>query len=549
MSFKIGISMDSLDALSNWQERILDAILNTEGTELFIISISGKSEKVTQGKSVSGNMFSGKSIAMGVLSLQRKIESVLFFKEPKSATKLQSSGVLSKSDTLTISSLSNSGVLMFTENEREIIKEQGIDLLINFTTLDISREDSPLFTHGIWDFLFCDVNQSKRGPIGFYEVIEKQEGIGFALLCTSLKSEGKQVIDAGFFNRGWSVVKTEITVKEAAVSVISKNIKLLKRDKIINNPSVSAPVYEHKRPTLFSVLKYCYSFYFMIGVKISDRVLDKIGIRSEKWSIFLGQGIFMDTLGRDEEPFEMPNDEFWADPFLFDHKGQRYVFFENYSYLTKRGKISCGLLKEDKLVNVTDVLAVDYHLSFPFIFEEEGDVFLMPESSENKRLEIYRAVDFPTKWELYTTAFEGEAVADAFFYNDNENQKWLFLNKQVSSASPMDSELYIYKVDSIRLKNLQSHAQNPVIIDSRTARNGGALFTHNGKLYRPSQRNIDGIYGRALNLNEILTLNINEYKESTAEVVKPTFDKGLMAMHHLHQSGAYYIFDAAYRRK
>jgi hypothetical protein len=345
------------------------------------------------------------------------------------------------------------------------------------------------------------------------------------------------------------MAKTETTVQEAAVSVIIKNILSLVRNKIMPDRVESISVSAYKRPSLLSVLAYCYSFYFTVGIKISDRFVDKIGIRSEKWSIFLGEGIFMDSLITDPKPLKMPNDEFWADPFLFEHKGNRYVFFENYSYLTKRGKISCAVIKENTIGTIMDVLDMDYHLSFPFIWEENGEVFLMPETSENKRLEIYKSVTFPTKWELYTTAFEGEAIADAFFYNDQDNQKWLFLNKQVSPTSPMDSELYIYKTDSIKLKNLQPHTQNPVIIDSRVARNGGALFTHNGKLYRPSQRNVDGIYGRALNLNEIETLTIHEYKEKTVKVIKPTFDKKLMAMHHLHQLGGHYVFDAAYRRK
>lgn len=64
------------------------------------------------------------------------------------------------------------------------------------------------------------------------------------------------------------------------------------------------------------------------------------GKRSEKWSIFLGEAIFMDTVLSAPKPCKIPKDEFWADPFLFEYQGKRYVFFENYSYVTKRGKIS-----------------------------------------------------------------------------------------------------------------------------------------------------------------------------------------------------------------
>lgn len=549
MRFKIGIAINRLDALSNWQLRILYEIINTHGTELFVLSVVDNSKKKLGRVSLLKNLVSGNLLSNGLLNVQRQIESSVFFKKPNRKGSVEITTLLDRVESITISLLSKAEIFSFTEETTGVIKERQIDLLLDFTDLDISEENSSLFTYGIWNLLFSDAKLKKRGPIGFYEVTEKHEGIGFTLIGTNYRSKERKVIDTAYFNRGWSMVKTETTVQEAAVSVVIKNIKSLIRNKIMPDTLESVSVSAHKNPSLLSVLAYCYAFYFTVGIKISDRVVDKIGIRSEKWSIFLGEGIFMDCLIANPEPLKMPNDEFWADPFLFEHKGNRYVFFENYSYRTKRGKISCAVIKGDALGPIIDVLDLDYHLSFPFIWEENGEVFLMPETSENKRLEIYKAVKFPTKWELYTTAFEGEAVADAFFYNDEDNQKWLFLNKQVCPASPMDSELYIYKTDSIKLKNLQPHAQNPVIIDSRVARNGGPLFTNNGKVYRPSQRNIDGIYGRALNLNEIETLNINEYKEKTVKVVTPSFDKGLMAMHHLHQFGKHYVFDAAYRRK
>ena len=50
-----------------------------------------------------------------------------------------------------------------------------------------------------------------------------------------------------------------------------------------------------------------------------------------------------------------------------------------------------------------------------------------------------------------STAFEGEQVADAFFYNDEYKQKWLFLNK-FTDVIPASNELYIYKVDCFDMR-------------------------------------------------------------------------------------------------
>jgi len=93
------------------------------------------------------------------------------------------------------------------------------------------------------------------------------------------------------------------------------------------------------------------------------------------------------------------------------------------------------------------------------------------------------------------------------------------------------------------------HKLNPVLIDARVARNGGSIFEHNNQLFRPSQRNVDGVYGRALNINRIDKLTIDEYVETTVQIIEPNFDKKLMGLHHLHQCNGKFVFDAAYYSK
>ncbi len=249
------------------------------------------------------------------------------------------------------------------------------------------------------------------------------------------------------------------------------------------------------------------------------------------------------------KPVELPKNEFWADPFLIKYKDDHYVFFESYSYIIKKGKICCGRVKNGQLVDVVDVLDLDYHLSYPFIFKEDGNIFMIPETGENKRLEIYKCINFPDQWELYATAFDGEHVQDSTLYIDKQKQKWLFLNKVLSPNMDRTSELYIYKVDSLKLNRIEPHKQNPVIIDSRVARNGGAIFEYKNNIYRPSQSNTDGVYGKALNINQILKLTIEEYQEELIKKVEPDFQKGLVSIHHLHQIDGMFVFDAAFKEK
>ena len=98
------------------------------------------------------------------------------------------------------------------------------------------------------------------------------------------------------------------------------------------------------------------------------------------------------------------------------------------------------------------------------------------------------------------------------------------------------------------MNKIESHKQNPVIINSKLARNGGAIFEYNNNLFRPSQYNAEGIYGRGLNLNKILTLNLEKYEEKCVHRVMPNFHKNLIGIHHLHQLENYFIIDGCFAK-
>lgn len=553
MSLSIGILVQGLQDVSNGQLRIVEEILNNPHIEVVLIS-SRSSLVVLDKKDAKHNffkeLFSGISLANGVLRLQIWLEERIFFRKPDSTKKNDIIRLFGKVQTIKVDCSKQTGVNFFIQKDIKKIENANLDLIINLRQHPIIEEISTIAKYGVWDFLFMDVKRNKRGSIGFWEVLNKHEGIGFSLAQLTSNDTKKQIIDTAFFNRGWSLTETRNIVHEGAVSVFSKAVRNLVNGRMDFTESDTITIPKYLSVTLSQVLRYCFGFNLVALQKIGEKLGNVLfSLRPERWSLFLGTGPFMNAVLSSSEPLEIPSNEFWADPFLFTSKGETYVFFENYSYRTKRGKISCRKIKGTKLLDIVDVLDLEYHLSFPYIFEENGEIFLMPETSENERLELYRGVSFPVKWELYATAFEGETVADAFFYTDEDHEKWLFLNKQVMETAPMNSELYIYNVDSLKFENLQPHSQNPVIIDARVARIGGAVFKHAGERYRPSQRNVDAIYGRALNINKIEKLSIQEYSERTERVVRPSFDKNLMTMHHLHQLDGLFIFDAAYKIK
>ncbi|HTO16589.1 MAG: hypothetical protein PHP72_03565 [Dysgonamonadaceae bacterium] len=549
---KIGVLIKEFEKLSNWELRIIEKIINDKELELSLLIQDGREgneiEK-SQGGRFKRLIKSENSLGKLIFKIQILIERKLF----REYHTINKGGIINKLktvETVYLKPKRRGSLDIFSSVDAEKIKSYNLDIILRLEFNIIKGDILNSAKYGVWSLHYADNSINHGGPAGFWEILHHHTSVGVTLQQLTPELNGGLIIDKAFFNYHWSFAKTNRLILEASVSLLFKNIRQLQ---IGNYSPTESTVYynsPYKAPNLANLIKYIFGFYSKLRSKIFGRVKYLLfGIRYDCWTLWIGKGDFLNSTLFRLNPIKLPKNEFWADPFIFNYKGDNYIFFENYNYSTKRGKISCGRIKDDELVDVTDVLDLDYHLSYPFIFEENGDVFLMPESSENKRLEIYKCISFPNKWELYSTAFEGEMVADASFYVDNTNQRWLFINKQDDLNSAMENELFIYRVDSLKLELLEPHLQNPVIINSETARNGGAIFKYRDEIYRPSQANIEGVYGRALNINKIERLTIEEYVEKTTVTTYPNFHKGLIAMHHLHQVKDLFVIDAAYREK
>ena len=538
---RIGILIKDFAQLSNWELRIIDNIKNDSSLELSLL--------IKDGRSLKGRFPFKTIISKVIFKIQKYIERRFLFKEKYTVKKEYIINYLKNIDTIDVKPQKKNFVDYFDKSDCIDIKKYDLDIILRHNFGIIRGEILNSSKYGIWSFHHGDNKINRGGPPGFWEIVLNQKFIGVTLQKLTPELDGGIVIDQAYFNKHWSYIKTKDLIFEGSVSLLFKNIKNLSQNQIKYKKSELYYNKLYKHPNIFYVFKYLVYFYGTLFKKIFQFFLSKLfKIRFYKWSLFIGKGVFLNSTLYRVKPVEMPKGEYWADPFIHKFNNELYVFFENFSYKENKGKISCGKIINSKVVDVVDVLNLKYHLSFPFLFEEEGSLFMIPETNQNKRLEIYKCVDFPKKWELYSTAFEGEIIADSHVYKENDNL-WLFLNKAPNSILPIDNELYIYKIDSLKLNTITPHSQNPVIIDSRVARNAGGVFEYNGIFYRPSQANIEGIYGKNLNINEIKKINIDEYEEKTSVIVKPNFLDNIRSVHHVTQSEEYFIIDAAFKIK
>lgn len=549
---RIGILTRDDYTLRNWELRIIEHLKNHLEYEVVLLMKDGrlKQPKSTSIVNKISNTLKKKNLIGKLLFYtQMKIESSFFYKSPNTVNRFEISNYLESIPVIDLFPERKGFLDIFNSKDANKVKDFQLDVILRFEFNIIRGDILNAAKHGIWSFHHGDNSINRGGPAGFWEIALKQPVAGVTLQQLTPELDGGLVIDKAYYSKHWSFVKTNMMITENSVNLLLKNLRLLSEN--IYDPQKSLvysnPLYVAPSPVI--ALKYLFHFYSIFLSKVFERILAIFGKRICCWTLYVGKGNFMHATLFRIKPAKLPKHEFWADPFLYKRGNDSYVFFENYSYKTKLGKISCGKIENNSITDVVDVLDLDYHLSFPYVFEHKGDLFMMPETSENKRLEIFKCIHFPNKWELHRTAFDGEVIVDAFFHTDSNNDMWLFMNKLSAPNSEADSELYIYKVDSPELNTIESHKLNPVMIDARRARNGGCIFTYNGKTYRPSQSNTHGIYGRALNINEIEKLTMDSYKESTYVKVEPNFRKGVERIHHLHQINGMFVFDAAFKLK
>jgi len=96
----------------------------------------------------------------------------------------------------------------------------------------------------------------------------------------------------------------------------------------------------------------------------------------------------------------MESFRFLADPFGLWRDGRLHVFVETYDYRVRRGAIEVLIFNAGlELVERRAALSEPWHLSYPYVFEAEGETWMLPEAHRSGRLTLYRAVEFPHRWE------------------------------------------------------------------------------------------------------------------------------------------------------
>jgi hypothetical protein len=179
------------------------------------------------------------------------------------------------------------------------------------------------------------------------------------------------------------------------------------------------------------------------------------------------------------------NRYWYADPFLFEYKNEIWLFAEAFDNKTEKGVIACMKYQNGGFSSPEVVLEEDFHLSYPYIYEENGEVFMMPETSSDGSIQIYKALDFPKKWVKHKTLINIENAVDTVIFGDK------LVTSVVTDSYEKRVDVDVYDINTGEyIKSLHKNSQQ--------ARGAGRVFSADGKDIRPAQDCTNGVYGAGL---------------------------------------------------
>lgn len=234
-------------------------------------------------------------------------------------------------------------------------------------------------------------------------------------------------------------------------------------------------------------------------------------------------------------------DDYWADPCVVAHEGRRLIFAEEYPSRTHRAVIVCLELSADgRAERLGIALDQTCHLSYPQAFQWQGQWYLTVESAAARCVCLYRASDFPLRWEPVTHLVSDRVCVDPTLHH-RDGHWYLFVNISESGGSTSE-ELFLFVSEQLT-GPYRPHPANPIVSDVRRARPAGRLFEHQGRLIRPGQ-DCAASYGSAIVFSEVLELSPERYREQPLARLDGSWSTTLDGCHTYSALPALEVLDA-----
>ncbi|GES41764.1 hypothetical protein RsS62_10160 [Rhizobium dioscoreae] len=325
-----------------------------------------------------------------------------------------------------------------------------------------------------------------------------------------------------------------------AITLAVSTVRALAENRLaMNEPVSTAP----ENPAA-GMLEFASSYTARALPRLGREVIRRARFRHAHWRVGYrftdGPGV-ASTCGLGEGWSVLPDagDRFYADPFPFQWQDRFFLFVEDYPHATGKAVISvvpfdaAGKPGEPRCV-----LEEPYHLSYPQVFERDGAIWMLPEASSGGKLVLYRSIQFPDRWAPEAVLIEGE-ISDATLL-EHGGRLWLFATDRDGYGSTSDT-LAVFHAHRLA-GPWTPHMLNPVLIDRRMARPGGAFVREWDGIYLPVQDGTLG-YGGGLGISQLLELDEKTVRLSSPRPIAAHGDWPYPKIHTLNRSGRLEVID------
>jgi hypothetical protein len=430
------------------------------------------------------------------------------------------------------------------------LQEDGVDVVLDPFSLLPGERLAERSRYGVWS---TTLGQSGYGITqstpAFWEVVEGKPTTETRLCIRRKGQDNTLPLYVSFASTDRrSVARSQNPVCWKISAALAKKIEMLWKhpDAFLKRLEAAQPLDDAQSPSRApGNLAMVRAGTLLIRRYVADKWINTL--YREQWTLAYQHGASTQRVTGSFRMLIPPMELSWADPFPIQMGNDHYIFHEQWPLSTGKGSIVVTVV-DDKghVAGPIPVLEKDYHLSYPLVFQWDGDFFMIPETASHNQVELYRCVDFPAHWKLERVVLSGLRALDptpAFL----SGRWWLFATMPPYGAAKSSDELHLFFADS-PLGPWTPHRNNPVKSDVRAGRPAGHIFEHEGHSYRPAQ-DCSVRYGYAVSINRILQLDPETYEEVEVDKILPDWSPSVAGVHTLNRAGNMTVIDCLLRRR
>ena len=544
---KIGLICDA--GKRNW---LTDYLVNeSEKSEAFRVSliIEQDLEEITSGTIVGRILRYGhakgwtrllEAIAFKILSridelVSRKKLSLLLENAPPSAD-------YSRINHIMIKPVMSKSLNVFSYKNCDLEKIRGfdVDALVRCGSGILVGGILNLCRFGVLSFHHGDNRICRGGPAGFWEVYHRHGETGFVVQKLTDSLDGGVILYRG----------SCITLPTYSLNNVNVNLRSLFAMRLTIEKMYLACLSLEDNPSLYSSRLFTTPspfeqvvFLYKIATFGCKYLWQRIFGFYAHWDIYwVASKSWRNTCLYKMTKVNSKPGVFFADPFIYEHGDETYIFVEEFRLKESKGVISCLKKVGDQFHYLGVVLEKKSHLSFPFIIQNGEDIYLLPESASDLTVDLYKCVEFPMSWQRVSSPVTGLSCADSIvFWKD---PYWVLLtNVDPFNLGEHSNQLYGFRSFDLEKDDWELMSSYPLCADAGQARNAGC-FSDGDDLYRVCQKHHFGFYGAGFGVSK---LSINDsfdlIDEKFVEEVYPDFDTQISGAHTLSVSGSHVCID------